>query len=91
MMCMNPNLPSQELVGPQGGALEREQKVATAGQCPLAVSPVPGPRMLLVSAMAILLLLLLCSGGIPILMLGSSHSCFVSEGVNYIPGRPGRS
>ena len=61
--------------------MEREQKVATAGQCTLAVSPVPGPRMLLVSAMAILLLLLLCSGGIPILMLGSSHSCFVSEGV----------
>lgn len=53
--------------------------------------PIPAPWMLLLSAVVVLLLLPLCSGAIPILILGSSHSLFISEGMNYVPGRPGRS
>jgi len=88
-MYLNPTLSSRELVDPQGGSLEKEQKVAATGQFTLAVSPIPGH--VLVSAGGILLLLPLCSRCIPILILGSSHSCFISEGRNYIPGRPGRT
>lgn len=79
MTYRNSKLASQELVGPQGGALER---AAPAGQCALADPPIPGPWMLLLPP---------CSGAIPVLILGSSHSCFISEGMNYVPGRPGRS
>lgn len=88
VMYKNPKLAPQELVSPQGGTLEGEQRVAAAGQRALAGAPTPW--MLLVSA-PILLPLPACGGAIPDLTLGSSHSCFVSEGINYSPGRPGRS
>lgn len=54
-----------------------------------AVHSFSHPWMLLVSAVNILLLF--CRGDIPIPILGSAHSCFLSEGVNYISGRLRRS